>query len=240
MARSRNIKPGLFINDELAECDIYARFLFTGLWTIADKIGRLEDKPKKIKVLVLPYDNVDCDDLLNQLYQYGFIIRYTICNKNYIQIVNWTKHQNPHKNENESEIPGPTALLAEKNEECGLDMLTKNTHPDNIGTQLANSPELITSDNAARAESTAYAFCGEIIKLSYADFNKWKSLYPNINLFHELRRLDLEFQHQKPKNWFITASQKINYQHKQLSKIKKMNVFPAMTSNPSGFNVVNG
>jgi hypothetical protein len=49
MARSRNIKPGFFTNDELAECHPLGRLLFAGLWTIADKEGRLDDRPKKLK-----------------------------------------------------------------------------------------------------------------------------------------------------------------------------------------------
>jgi hypothetical protein len=60
MARSRNIKPGFFTNDELAECNIHARLLFAGLWTIADKEGRLMIVPKN-KAMVLPFDDVDCD-----------------------------------------------------------------------------------------------------------------------------------------------------------------------------------
>jgi hypothetical protein len=49
MPRTRQIKPGFFKNDELAELPIEARLLFAGLWTIADREGRLEDRPKKIK-----------------------------------------------------------------------------------------------------------------------------------------------------------------------------------------------
>ncbi|ELI7924723.1 hypothetical protein RSE70_004051 [Yersinia enterocolitica] len=105
MARSRNIKPGFFTNDELAECSPYARLLFAGLWTIADKEGRLDDRPKKIKALVLPFDNVDCDELLQQLHQHNFITRYSVDGGAYVQINNWKKHQNPHCKESASEIP---------------------------------------------------------------------------------------------------------------------------------------
>ncbi|MFT2798822.1 hypothetical protein [Serratia sp. N21D137] len=105
MARSRNIKPGFFTNDELAECSPYARLLFAGLWTIADKEGRLDDRPKKIKALVLPFDTVDCDDLLAQLHAKNFITRYVVEGNGYIQINNWKKHQNPHCKEAASDIP---------------------------------------------------------------------------------------------------------------------------------------
>jgi hypothetical protein len=107
MARSRNIKPSFFTNDALAECHPLARLLFIGLWTVADRDGRLEDRPKKIRAEVLPYDDCDVDNLLKSLHQSGFIIRYAQNNSHYIQIVNFTKHQNPHIKEQASTIPAP-------------------------------------------------------------------------------------------------------------------------------------
>lgn len=107
MARSRNIKPGFFTNDELAEIEPLGRLLFAGLWTIADREGRLEDRPKKIKAEILPYDDCDVDDLLQQLHDRNFIIRYEVDGKRYIQVVNFKKHQNPHVKEPPSTIPAP-------------------------------------------------------------------------------------------------------------------------------------
>ncbi len=107
MARARNIKPSFFTNHKLAKCEFAARLLFAGLWTIADREGRLEDIPEKIKVLVLPYDNIDCDKLLNQLTEHEFIIRYEVNKSSYIQILNFAKHQNPHVKEGASTIPAP-------------------------------------------------------------------------------------------------------------------------------------
>ena len=46
MARARNIKPGFFRNADLVEMPIEARLLFIGLWTLADRSGRLEDRPR--------------------------------------------------------------------------------------------------------------------------------------------------------------------------------------------------
>lgn len=105
--RARNIKPSFFTNLELGECDPLARLLFIGLWCIADREGRLEDKPKQIKIQTIPYDDVDCDSLLKQLNDNNFIYRYIHGGKAYIQINNFLKHQNPHIKEKESEIPGP-------------------------------------------------------------------------------------------------------------------------------------
>jgi hypothetical protein len=107
MARSRNIKPGFFQNEDLAECHPLARILFSGLWCEADRAGRLEDRPKRIKASVLPYDDCDPDELLEQLRVRGFILRYEIGGKRYIQIVEFSKHQAPHIKEAASTIPAP-------------------------------------------------------------------------------------------------------------------------------------
>ena len=107
MARARNLKPGFFRNEILAELPPLSRLLFAGLWTIADKAGRLEDRPKRIKADVLPYDDGDVSGMLDQLAGAGFIVRYAVNGERYIQITNFSKHQNPHVKEGESIIPAP-------------------------------------------------------------------------------------------------------------------------------------
>lgn len=105
MARARNIKPGFFRNADLVELPFEARLLFIGLWTMADREGRLEDRPKQIKMELFPADNVDCDGVLTSLAAIGMIQRYEVDGKRYIQVVSFTKHQNPHRDERPSTIP---------------------------------------------------------------------------------------------------------------------------------------
>jgi hypothetical protein len=105
MARARNIKPGFFTNEDLVELDFATRLLFVGLWTVADRDGRLQDRPKKIKIDVFPADNLDVDAMLQALHNGGFIARYEVNGGKFIQITNWTKHQNPHHTEKASDIP---------------------------------------------------------------------------------------------------------------------------------------
>lgn len=107
MARARNIKPGFFKNEDLAECSAWARLCFAGLWTLADREGRLEDRPKRIKGELFAFDTVDVEPLLAELVQYGFIVRYTADTQRCIQIVAFLKHQNPHHKEPPSIIPSP-------------------------------------------------------------------------------------------------------------------------------------
>lgn len=107
MARARNIKPSFFDNDELAENAPLGRLLFIGLWTLCDFRGNLEWRGKRIQKQLLAYDNCDINKLAINLDKSGFIRFYSDGDKIYLNIVNFTKHQNPHKNERVkgSEIP---------------------------------------------------------------------------------------------------------------------------------------
>ncbi len=107
MARMRAIKPGFFTNDALAEIEPLGRLLFAGLWTIADRSGRLEDRPRKIKAELLPYDACNAETLLDDLAARGFIYRYAVNGTRLIQVINWERHQQPHVNERESDYPAP-------------------------------------------------------------------------------------------------------------------------------------
>lgn len=105
--RSRNIKPGFFKNEELADCDPLSRLLFAGLWCLADKEGILEDRLRKIKVELLPYDNCNIGKLLSQLEDKKFITRYTVNSNNYILINKFKEHQSFNIKEKESTFPTP-------------------------------------------------------------------------------------------------------------------------------------
>lgn len=105
MARARNLKPGFFRNADLAELPFEARLLFAGLWTLADRDGRLEDKAKQIKIELFPADNVDCDALLDLICKTKMLERYEVDGVRYLQVVNFNKHQNPHRDEKPSTIP---------------------------------------------------------------------------------------------------------------------------------------
>lgn len=105
MARARNIKPAFFANEELAELPFEARLLFIGLWTLADREGRLEDRPKRIKMAVFPADNIDVEPSLDGLHRGGLIERYTIDGVSVIQIPKFVQHQRPHGAEKDSELP---------------------------------------------------------------------------------------------------------------------------------------
>ncbi len=110
MARIRSVKLGFFRNEHLAVFSFAHRLLFEGLWVIADREGRLEDRPKRIHADLFPFDAaLDVDEMLNDLAAGDdpFIVRYEVDGRHYIGIVNFLKHQRPNHREPASDIPPP-------------------------------------------------------------------------------------------------------------------------------------
>lgn len=107
MARSRNIKPGFFKNEDLGECTLAARLCFVGLWVLADREGRLEDRPKRIKGELFPFDAFEVEPLLEELETRDFILRYANDEGRFIQVTKFAAHQSPHYSEKPSVIKPP-------------------------------------------------------------------------------------------------------------------------------------
>lgn len=137
MARARNIKPSFFTDDELAEQPPLARLLFQALWCIADREGRLEDRPKRIQAVALPYDKCNVDTLLGSLHEARFIIRYEVDGRKFIQIRQFLKHQDPHYKEKPSEIPPPPGW------------------PEQGSNSGPSTPQSSTDDRSINAQSSA-------------------------------------------------------------------------------------
>lgn len=115
MPRARNIKPAFFKNELLGTADPLLSLLFASLWCLADREGRLEDRPLRIKAETFPYrDGVNVDALLDDLARLRFIDRYAVDGVRVVQVRNFAAHQNPHKNENPSVLPARRATASEK------------------------------------------------------------------------------------------------------------------------------
>jgi hypothetical protein len=107
VARIRTIKPQFFLNEDVAALPYEWRLLFIGLWTQADRSGRLEDRPQRLKAALFPYDDLDVNDGLGCLTNAGLITRYDGNGQRLIAIPKWAKHQQPNTKEALSEFPPP-------------------------------------------------------------------------------------------------------------------------------------
>jgi hypothetical protein len=124
MARTRSIKPSFFKNEYLAECEPMARLLFIGLWTLADRNGRLELRPLRIKAELFPYDNCDIVGLLKQLADRGFVRAYESGDTKVLEIPKFGEHQRCHPDERAEGLPPPdesaeSAVFPEPNAKPG-------------------------------------------------------------------------------------------------------------------------
>lgn len=107
--RRRMVRSEFWHDEDLAELPILSRFLLLGLWAIADRDGRLEDRPRRVKRLLFPADEIDVDGLISQLAQVGFLLRYQLADQRLIQMLRFSYWQRPHPRESRSELPEPPA-----------------------------------------------------------------------------------------------------------------------------------
>lgn len=107
MARARTIRPEFLKHERVAELPAIHRLLFIGLLTIADREGRFEDRPKRIKIDTLPYDDCDVDRMLDDLQAHPdrLVVRYEVDGQRLVQIPNFGRYQHVHPKEPPSELP---------------------------------------------------------------------------------------------------------------------------------------
>ena len=202
MARARNIKPGFFKNEILGVADPLYSLLFEGLWVLADRCGRLEDRPLRIKAEIFPYrDGLDMNAMLEWLVFNGFIQRYTSEGKKCILVVEFVKHQNPHKNESESELPAPVEKCT-KPDQIETDTEIIGTSSEIIGSTRADSlysDSLYSDSLIAEGSGTPQSVEPPAITIPLVDkseypvpdrmVSEWALAYPAVDVMQQLREM---------------------------------------------------
>lgn len=109
MPRRRNVDPSLFTHEELylaeSATGLPLRLAYIGLWCVADRDGRFEWRPNRMKLDILPWDATDFGSILDQLVEVGMIRRYSVAGATYGDIPAFRKYQNIHPHEAKSKIP---------------------------------------------------------------------------------------------------------------------------------------
>lgn len=203
MARARNIKPSFFRNELLAEVSHEARLTFIGLWCLADKAGRLEDRPRRIQAELWPYHAVDMDGILNELSELrepdgnpACIRRYEADGLRFIEVVNFAKHQHSHHREPNSTIPAPgkplpSPCLAQGQPVCNLKSLIPNLKEDS-----SELPHSRNSKPSPREDDSLVLMTFEVVGtpkmwgLPQSLMDKFQEAYPDLNVLAECRKAD--------------------------------------------------
>lgn len=97
MARIRTIKPEFWTDERIGELSVTARLLFIATWNVADDHGGLDRSAKQLKAQAFPYDNIDCEPLIQELLQAGRLVEYEAGGKKYLHIKGFRTHQKVEK-----------------------------------------------------------------------------------------------------------------------------------------------
>jgi hypothetical protein len=203
MARTRSIKPSFFKNEYLAECEPMARLLFIGLWTLADRDGRLECRPLRIKAELFPYDNCNITELLGQLQSRGFLHAYESQGCTILEIPKFCDHQRCHPDERGEGFPeqgddAKTIVFPERDAKPGNPAL----EPGNPPASCAFNPSTFSpsTSNPLDAPSTPKRRCSKPADplrwsaesgwegITDADRAEWSQAYPAADLPVELAK----------------------------------------------------
>jgi hypothetical protein len=98
VARIRTIKPEFFRHEGLQDLErsnpgSCCMLVFAGLFTVADKSGRFEWKPRTLKLDILPFLDFDMDKTLGLLRKAGFVVQYEVNGRLYGLIPSFSGHQ---------------------------------------------------------------------------------------------------------------------------------------------------
>lgn len=75
MARIRTVKPDFWTDPDAADLSIAARLAYIGMWNFCDDHGVMRDDPRRLKLQILPSDDVDMGALIKELVDIGKVRR---------------------------------------------------------------------------------------------------------------------------------------------------------------------
>lgn len=165
MARIRTIKPEFFRHETLQDLEsehpkLKPMLVFAGLWTLSDKNGAFEWRPRQIKLDVLPFISFNIVETLDLLSSKGFIFKYTAEGKDYGFIPTFSEHQRITGKElqSASKYPEPTKEDTEK-------------HMGSIREVSGNPPDVQEGKGKGKGK--------DISPLSLKEFSLFWEAWPN-------------------------------------------------------------
>lgn len=113
MARIRTIKPEFFTSEDIVSVTPLSRLFYISMWCEADREGRMEWKPRTMKIRYFPMDDCDIESMATELISRGLIELYEVDGVTYAEIPSFKKHQVINNRESESNLP-PRVKVASK------------------------------------------------------------------------------------------------------------------------------
>jgi hypothetical protein len=225
VARIRSIHPGLWTDEAFVCVSPLARLLFIGIWNECDDQGSFEWSPLKLKMRILPADNVDVNELLAELAGNGCILSYELDGRKLGAVRNFGKFQRPKK---------PNSIYPQTDEVRKWCATGSEPLPHHAATASEIRPQMEDGGDkmedgggkkkeGSRAKSASvepYPFDGRIVRLSKADLENWQRTYHAIpDIPAELTSLDAWLTDQpaeKQRKWFHTVAGALNRKHQEI------------------------
>ncbi len=159
MSRIRTIKPEFFRHELLQDLQsgnpsLNPMLVFAGLWTLCDKAGRFEWKPRQIKLDILPFLDFSMVETLALLTQAGMVIHYEVEGKHLGLIPTFQDHQRITGKEAQSpeRYPGPDQGNIREAPGCVTDVQERERERERevLTTVSLSAPQSAKADTAAK------------------------------------------------------------------------------------------
>jgi len=94
MARIRTIKPEFWTDEKIVQLPFATRLLFIGMWNFADDEGYLEEAPDRLRLQILPNDDIEIEEHIDLLCAAGMIERVSLTDgRSILSLPNFSRHQ---------------------------------------------------------------------------------------------------------------------------------------------------
>lgn len=178
MARIRSIKPEIRTSEKVCSWPIEVRYFWIMLWGYVDDYGKGRDNARLIKADSYPLDDditaKDVDRWMKILEKDQVIRRYTVEDKQYFLILNWSEHQKP-SHPAKSPIPWPNSDDDLVQEDSGnppedYQRITENGSPEQGAVEQGAGSSRAVEQGAERAASATPSTINEDFETVWAEY----------------------------------------------------------------------
>ena len=195
---NRILKETICTSESISQLRPFEEITFYRLIVNCDDYGRFDGRVKILKSRLYPLENYtekQINDAINKLQSVGIVQVYNYNQMPYLQIVNWSKHQNIRNKK--SKYPEPD-INCEQSNSIDSNCEQLNTSAPVIQSE-SESKYISESEYKRGADKSAAAQEQVVISLIQNDGNmygvtdgqiaRWTELYPAVDIMQELRRM---------------------------------------------------
>lgn len=176
MARIRTVKPEFWTDEKIVQLPYEARLLFIGIWNFADDHGYLWDEPERIRMQVLPNDDVDISGLLDLLCAADLLEVYESGDeKRIFRVTHFNDHQ-------KVDHPTPSKITRESSRKLSI--------PNNVRRAIAKKYGCVPG-GSNKAECY---YCGSVGNITW-----WKNSKGDPGSWVSFSKLELDHLHPESK-----------------------------------------